>query len=75
MLVKRASSIHGKYELKKGVVGQAKEKSSDNFRIGRKGGTCDGTKKEDIEHVPLHPSTQRLCSKPKLMPRFGLDQA
>ena len=65
MLVKRASSIHGKYELKKGVVGRAKEKSSDNFRIGRKGGTRDSMKKEDIEHMLLHPSTQRLCSKPK----------
>ena len=63
--MKRASSIHGKYELKKGVVGWAKEKSSDNFRIRSKGGTHDGTKKEDIEHMPPHPSTQRLCSKPK----------
>jgi len=48
-LAKRASSIHGKYELKKGVAGRAKEKSFDDFRIGRKGGTRDGTKKEDIE--------------------------
>ena len=46
-----------KIQNKKGVAGQAKEKSSDNFRIGRKGGTCGGTKKEDIKHVPPHPST------------------
>ena len=25
--------------------------------------------------MPPHPSTQRLCSKPPLVPRFGLDRA
>ena len=73
--MKCAPSIHGKYKLKKGVAGWAKEKSSDNFRIEGKGGTRDGSKKEDIKHVPLHPSTQRLCSKLKRGMSFGLDQA
>ena len=51
----------------------AKEKSSNNFRIGRNGGTGGSTKKEDIEHVLPHLSTQRLCSKLKQGMSFGLD--
>ena len=53
---RRSAGDPWKKQTKKGVSGRAKEKSSDDFRIGRKGGTGGGTKKEDIEHVPPHPS-------------------
>jgi len=57
------------------VEGRAKEKGSDDFWVGGNGGIGGGTEKEDTEHVPPHPSTQRLCSKPKRGTSGGLDRA
>jgi hypothetical protein len=50
-----------------------KEKSTDSESV-EEGGTGDGTERRD-GHVPPCPSAQRLCSRPTLVPRFGLDRA
>jgi hypothetical protein len=66
---KSSSSIPWKIEWQ----GGQKERSSDDFGIGKEG--QGGGTKERVRRMPPHPFTQRLCSKPKRGTSGGLDRA
>ena len=56
-------------------VRRAGERKEQNVVRTRRRGGDGGMRRKEIRHVPPVPPVLRLCSVPKLVPRFGADPA